>query len=460
MEKYFLGIDIGTSAVKVLARGEAGDIVKGRCAYSENTPKAHRNALKCALHALSDSLSLSKIAGIGLSSQVGTYVTDTGYVISWNQSHGREELSAIKAEIPDDVFVREIGMSHPDLVSYPLPRLKYIKAHYPDSKSVLMPKELILRALTGQTVSDPFSWRGLADIESGKYSQKLLDMLKIDLELPILASPTTVGGYISADAAKEYGLAAGTPVYVGCNDFFAGLLGSGVYREGDIFDLSGTSEHIGVISAERASSAFVSGRYFNGFASYGGTKASGASCAFAIDNFTLDGVGISELANSPPIFLPYLTGERAPIFDENARGVFFGINDKTNRRAMAYSILEGVAFSLYDIGQSLGIEDGARILSSGGSSQDPLLACLKAELFGCDVYACRESDASALGAAMIAMVGQGVYRDYAEAIDACVKSYRVASYSGKYRDKLLRRFEIYRSVYKNLKTDFSEFAKI
>lgn len=457
MKHYYLGLDLGTSSVKLAVITEEGCVADIKEKYLSADPAGWTEAIKCAFTRLSETIPLKSITAMAISSQVGTYIVDDT-VIGWDSPVGKEELAEIKGKISQEEFVAEIGMEHPDLISYPLPRFLYIKRHFPDCRSVVMPKEFLIQEFTGNTVTDAFSYRGLANIRTGEFSRALLEKLDIDFPLPTIKSPFSPAGTVTKEAELRYGLKEGMPVYVGCNDFFAGLLGMGVLEENCAFDLSGTSEHIGIISAERKPGAFVSGDYFNGCVTYGGTASSGCSCDFAINNFTLEGVTEKEVFNSPPIFLPYLRGERAPIFDPDARGVFFGINDKTDKKSMAYAVLEGVAFSLYHIGEGLGITGAEKLICGGGSSKNKELAQLKAGLFGCKILAAVNDNTSALGAALIAFSGfSGI--PLKEAIEPIVQYEVMAEPTGELETLLKKRYAVYLSIYKSLKNDFTKLKE-
>ena len=459
-EKYYLGIDIGTSSAKAIARSFDGKIYKAKQVYNVYEPKAWLDATKSLVAALKDSCD-GEIAALAISSQVGTYTVNGKDVVSWRSSVGKEELSQIKDLISEDEFINGIGMPHPDLISYPLPRLLYIQKHYGLDAEVLMPKELLIRELTGNIVTDIFSMRGIANTRYGRYASDIIKKLGIEISLPELKNPTDLAGYVTERAAKEYGLAPNTPVYLGCNDFFAGLLGMGIYNEGDFFDLSGTSEHIGYISNNISRKGFVSGGYFTGNCTYGGTKSSGASCDLAIKNFGIEEIDLERvLAKKPPIFLPYLCGERAPIFNENARGVYFGLCDKTDKESLAYATLEGVVFSLYDIALCMESPKPERLICGGGSAKNRLMNTLRATLFECDAVSVFENDTSALGACMLAMVGNGVYPNIPSAIDACVKYMQSVHPIPKHREILKKRFEIYKTLYGDLVQTFKKFNDI
>ena len=462
-EKFYLGIDLGTSAVKGILRSPSGLSIKAKRAYSSDGPPAWLDAVKDLVYELNGELQKnygSEIAALAISSQVGTYIIDGKETISWRSSIGKEELDYIKSKITDEEFISSIGMKHPSLISYPLPRLLYIQKHYSENAQVLMPKELLIRALTGETVTDVFSMRGIADPRSMRYADGIIKKLEIKTKLPPLKKPTDLAGYVTPKAAEVFGLKIGTPVYLGCNDFFAGLLGMGIYGVGDAFDLSGTSEHIGYISEDLNENGFVSGGYFTGNCTYGGTKSSGASCDLAIKSFGLDGIDPQDiLPKKPPIFLPYLNGERAPIFDENARGVYFGLNDKTDTRDLAYATLEGVTFSLYDIATSMNAPKPTRLICGGGSARDPVMNLLRATLFDCETVSVCENDTSALGACILAMVGNGEYTDIPSAINSCVKYLPPVKPLPSIKEALVGRFEIYKTLYKDLKQSFESFAR-
>ena len=352
-------------------------------------------------------------------------------------------------------------MPHPDLISYPLPRLLYIQKHYGAGCSVMMPKDFLIRELTGNSVTDIYSMRGIANLQTCQYAAGILSELDIPIHLPELKRPEDLAGYITQAAAEQYGLPVGMPVYTGCNDFYAGLLGMGICRTGDAFDLTGTSEHIGYISENLQSSGFVSGGYFAGFCTYGGTKASGSSCQLAIDNFGIDGLSTGDiLPQKPPVFLPYLSGERAPIFDENARGVYFGLHAETDKNMLSYATLEGVVFSLYHIAQSMQMPSPKRLICGGGGARSDFLNSLKATIFGCPVVATQESDTSALGACILAMAACGCYEDLEAAVKASVTYQPEISPDMTLREQLLCRYSIYKELYPALKSTFALFGSM
>ncbi|MBO5270227.1 MAG: hypothetical protein J6B77_05540 [Clostridia bacterium] len=459
-----LGIDLGTSSVKILLRHADGTIVKSKASYASESPDGWWDAVTEALRAID----LSAVCAVGLSSQTGTYIFETAsgetHVLGWRDGTGKETLDRIRAAHGTDVFLREIAMPHPPLVSYPIPRLTRLGERYGKLVRVCQPKDVIVERLCGVRVSDVYTWRGLANPHTGKYSAFFLSEIGLsESALPPLKMPTDLAGTVSAAVSKETGLSEGTPVYLGMNDFFASIVGMGI-TDGGMFDITGTSEHLGVVSGELAAdTALVSGPYLSGYVHYGVTASGGASLDFmrtVLGDLTTASMEPEEfLSENPPIYLPYLAGERAPIFDGDARGVFFGLTKRCTRRQMSYAVCEGLAFSLYHIYESMGQKQPCpRVTLSGGAARILLLSQLKAEIFGKEFVMKAESDTSALGAAMAAGIGCGAFRDYADATAVCCRDAQVFTPTGKCREKLLSRYAIYRELYPALKTQMHAFA--
>lgn len=445
MNKAFLGLDLGTSSVKLLLYHSDGSIEKAGVAYDEISPLGWLSAIKRA----AEMLPLDEVCAIGLSSQVGSYLY-RGELLPWSASVGSEELARIKNEITEECFVKEIGMPHPELVSYPLPRLSYIKKEAGNCL-VMMPKDFLCETLVGKCVSDVYSWRGLAHAETRQYSQKLLKHFSLDgMTLPPLLSPTAQAGCVTPQGASLTGLPAGIPVYVGCNDFYAALLGM-TAEEGTAFDITGTSEHFGIFEKGlRRKTRMVSSPFFDRFVYYGGTAASGHSLSLARRLSATDDCDVNEAVKNAPVFLPYLTGERAPVFDSDARGCFFGISEKTTPMNMAYAVQEGVAFSLYHIYESMGCPPISRIAAVGGAASISSLNLIKATLFSCPVAVCEEKEASALGAARLAAIGA---RE-ASWSSSFARAGQVIAPCEALRPLLLARYEVYKSLYPSLKESF------
>lgn len=501
-KRCILGIDLGTSSVKILKKYEDGSIRKLKNTYKEPLPVGWWKSILELL----EQIDWQEVEAIGLSSQVGTYVINDKDVIGWNQSIGKEELNWWKENYATERFVQEISMPHPDIISYPLPRLKYIKDHMADVDTICQPKEYILKCLTGEWVSDPYSWRGLANLEKKDYSEFFLQELGLKREqLPPIKRQDALAGYTKEIRFANNVLPEGIPVYVGLNDYFAGLLGMGVGKKGQMFDLTGTSEHIGVIQDNiTEDTSLVCGPYLHNkvvseetapsgckhhnVVHYGVTASSGPSIKYGLrlletcmeaekgkceeihekqnedennhrkQDFSLDMESVSR--KKPPIFLPYLKGERAPIWNADARGVFFGVEENADLEQMIYAVMEGVVFSLYHIYDTMGKPEIDSITVSGGAAEIDYLNELKSQMFGRKVQVVRESDVSALGACMVAAVGAGMYKDYEQVTEEWVQIEKTVEPMGDYKEWFDKRFRIYKQLYENVKPLYEEWKQL
>ena len=458
-KKSVLGIDLGTSAVKLLQRFEDGQVVKEKERYEEISPKGWWEAISRAM----SRMELTSVEAIGLSSQVGTYIVDGIEVISWNDPIGAEELAELKGTYSQEEFLAEISMPHPNIISYPLPRLLHIKKNYPAFQKVCQPKDFICEKLTGKCMTDPYSWRGLANLDTKTYSKKFLKEMEIAEDmLPQMIDFTEVAGNTMKDVVPGSNLRAGIPVYVGLNDYYASLLGMGIWNTGDMFDITGTSEHLGILEdVVNMETEMVSGPYLRHHVHYGVTGSSGASLDFGLQFSQTGEMDIGEtLKHKPPIFLPYLNGERAPIWDGDAKGVYFGIQAGCSAEDMAYAVLEGVSFSLYHIYEKMGQPEAKVMYTAGGAAVNRTLGQLKAELFGIPVKILKEHDTSALGACMVAELGVGWHKDAKEAMNFGVKIEETLYPTGKYQETLKQRFAVYKELYPALKKHFKQIGGI
>lgn len=455
MNKNVLGIDLGTSSVKVLQRCQDGTTRSVSERYEEISCRGWWDAVCRSLEALD----LTETVAIGLSSQVGTYIINNCDVISWNSGIGAQEVRQLKETYPAELFVKEISMDHPNIASYPIPRLRYITEKYEQISSVCQPKDYLCECLTGNRVTDPYSWRGLANLETGVYSRFFLNELGISPEI----LPEMIGYHMCAGTTKKTGnLPAGIPVYVGLNDFYASLAGMGMEKVGHMFDISGTSEHLGIIEDQViCGTSLVSGPYLKENVRYGVTASSGAANRLGLrlwesGNFDLERVSKEK----PPIFLPYLHGERAPIWDADARGVFFGIEEDCTQESLAYAAFEGVVFSLYHIYETMGNPLAEALVVVGGAAANDSVNRLKAELFEIPVKIPQQKDTSALGAALVAAVGTGWYGDLESAVADCVKIQKTITPTGKYTNWLKQRYAVYKALYPAVKDQFQKLKEI
>lgn len=459
MNQCILGIDLGTSSVKIIKKYRDGHVEKLKNTYVEPLPVGWWQSILKLL----EEIDWKEVSAIGLSSQVGTYLVNDEEVISWNKRVGKEELEWWKTNYSREKFVEEISMPHPDIISYPLPRLKFIKEHFKRIQKICQPKEYILEKLTGEWVTDAYSWRGLANLETEKYSSFFLQKLSLEEKiLPAIKRFDEIAGYTKELNFAKNVLPEGIPVYVGLNDYYAGILGMGVNRIGQMFDVTGTSEHLGVLQGEiDVDTNLVSGPYIKHMVHYGVTASSGPSIKYGLKLLQEQEMDLNKIVQQkPPIFLPYVKGERAPIWNADARGIFFGIEEECSVGQMAYSVMEGVVFSLYHIYETMGKPKMEKITVSGGAAYIDCLNLLKAEIFNVPVEIVEESDVSALGAAMTAAVGSGWYRDYGQVTKEWVKIKQRIIPNGNYGEWFEKRFEIYKELYHRIEPMFEKWREL
>lgn len=447
------GIDIGTSSVKLMLADEFGVRKKVRVPYEKGGMEGFLEAIKKAFSMID-----AEYTSVSLSSQTGTYVIDGKDIIPWYGSEGTEETAIAGNYLSGEEFLTEIDMPHPDIVSYPFPRLLYISKHYRNVKRVCQLKDEIIFILTGEYVTERYTWRGLAG--KNGYSKKLLQFAEANEEmLPKLRTPFDLAGIVTPEAEEKTGIKRGTKVYIGLNDYFAGLLGMGITESGVLFDITGTSEHIGAVVPEiHADEALAASPYFDTYVRYGVTASSGAAISFGRNNFKAEEISAeAAIKNNAPIFLPYLKGMRMPEKNSAARGMLFGISGETTTEDLAYSVIEGASFSAYSVYELLNEAKGS-VLTAGGTANNSLYNTLKASLFGRDFITLEEKDTSALGACMVALVAQGAFSGIGEAAKKmCIQSGTVKT---AYVPGLCERYELFKKLYKSNLENFNDFGRL
>jgi xylulokinase len=389
----------------------------------------------------------------------------------------------ICARVSEEIGAEEIfGLAgNAFMPQYSTPKVLWFKQHRPDvyrqTHKFLSCNGYIVYKLTGVFTHDGSQGYGyhFFDMRGGSYDGRMAERLGVDLDkIPPLYPCDEVVGAVNSRAAADTGLAEGVPVVAGGLDAACGALGAGVAADGQTQEQGGQAGGMSVcLDRFAAHKKLICGRHVvkDRWLLQGGTVAGGASLRWFKDAF-----GDSEERRAGPektnvfdlltalaadvpagsgglIFLPYLLGERSPLWDPDAKGVFYNVNFDTKKGHFIRAVLEGVAYSLRH-NLETAYETGARVselVSVGGASESPLGTQIKADVTKLAIKVPRSGNATALGAAMLAGIGAGVYRDAADAVGKAAGFGREYApdagnfgvYDGNYRE--------YRRLYLNLK---------
>ena len=482
----FLGIDLGTSAVKALILDEAETVLAAVLvpvpAPTHPMPLASEQEIGGWWDAVSTALTrlaqdhgpvMARVRGIGLSGQMhGLSLLDAEDrpvrpAMLWNDGRAEAEAEALQAQGYD--LARILGV--PAMAGLTAPKLMWLQRHEPASleraRHLLLPKDVIRLFLTGERVTDVSDAAGtwLLDQAARRWSERAIDLLGIDRRLlpPVVESPTPTGT-VRPEIAQRFGLSAGVIVAGGAGDTLAGGLGIGVVEDGRAFVSLGTSAQVFVATdsyrpaPENAVHSFchcLPARWCAMAALLNGASAlSTMSRVGGSDDIPalLAEAEAGFRGPSPLLFLPYLTGERSPHNDPFARGVLFGLTSDSTRAQMIQAVLEGVAFSLADGVAALnaaGTTVGAAGFIGGGA-RSRFWARIIAAATGLTLnrFAGGEHGA-AFGAARLGRMATGRAPD--AGMPAIIETIEPEP---ELRDAYLPQLEAYRSLYRALRPEF------
>jgi xylulokinase len=500
------GIDIGTSATKVLlCRPDGKVLATASVEYPVYTPKPGwseqepEDWWKASVQGIAAACKKAKvkpaaITGIGLSGQMhgSVFVDKSGKslrrALLWNDQRTAAEC----AEIEERAGGRQqlIGMvSNVALTGFTAPKILWVRKHDPKTYGktfkVLLPKDYVRLKLTGEYASEVSDAAGtlLLDIQNRTWHLGLLEKLGIDRDLmpPVYESPE-VSGKVSASVAKLTGLTAGTPVVGGAGDQPAGAVGNGIVNTGFVSATMGTSGVVfahsdnPVPNAEGNLQSFchaVPGKWcvFGCMLSAGGSFQWLRNTLFSgeIDKLRrakkdpgqLYPAMIEEAAQAPAgceglVFLPYLTGERCPYPDPQARGAWVGLTVRHGRPHLMRAVLEGITFGMRDqieIMRSRGVEI-SQVRASGGGAASQFWRQMQADMYKANVVTINTREGGALGVALLAAVGTGEFASVPEACKAAIRvteTLKPKKASTQLYDGL---YPTYQSLYQSLRDEF------
>ena len=495
---FFLGLDTGTSGTKAIIIDEAGVLqASDTREYPLSTPHpqwAEQNpdsdwwaAAQTAIRAVLGKSGLcgSDIVGIGLTGQMhgSVFLDRDGAVLRpamlWCDARTGAECDEITTAIGGrEKLFALIGQ--PILVSFTAPKILWVRNHepavYDRIAHVLLPKDFIRYRLTGEFASEVSDASGtsLLDVRKRDWSPEMLSALGIPREwLPDVHESPEITGRITAQAAALTGLAAGTPVVGGGGDQAAGAVGCGIVRGGRVSSTLGTS---GVVFAHSDQPFFDPEMRIQTFCHavpgawhlMGCVLSAAGSLRWYRDTFAPEqsydeitaGAATAPLGCEGLQFLPYLTGERTPYPDPDARGVFFGATLRSKREWFARAVLEGVGFAFKDsftLLDTIGVPV-SEVRVSGGGAKSEFWRRILTDMMGVTHVTLGVDEGPALGAALLAAVGTGAYGSVPEACEATVRPAAHTTPDAAAVAAYARYYPLYRSLYPALKDAFKAAA--
>ena len=499
MPQHYLGIDVGTTAVKALVVDESGAVVGEaesslevsvpRPGWAEQEPAGWWRGTVEAVRAACARAAIRDVEAVGLSGQMHSSVlldaTDRVLrpAILWNDVRTTAQCRVITESVGKSGLRRLVG--NPALEGFTAPKLLWVRDEEPGVfdrlSTVMLPKDYLRLLMTGEKATEPSDAAGtlLFDVRRGRWSEEMLSALQLDpAMLPPVLGSAGVTGRLTPGAAKALGLGRGTPVVGGGADNAAAAVGSGVVGQGALQTSIGTS---GTVVAPIERPRVDPGMRIHSFNHavpdtwylMGVVLSAGAALAWFRRALagregaapTYDEL-IAEAAGTPPgadglTFLPYLTGERTPHADSNARGVFAGVHAGHERGHMVRAVLEGVTFALRD---SLELMLRLRVnaveaVAVGGGARSAVWRKMQADVLGVPVVTVGSSGGAPYGAAVLAAAGSGGFASVEEACRAWVRPLdRIEPGPGAI-EAYGRAYERYRTLYPRLKRHFAEHAQ-
>lgn len=494
---YLLGIDIGTSACKVAVFDREGHVVAAasgdypvyypREGWAEQNPEEWWNAVCHAIRKVLENgqITPEMIAGVGIDGQSWSAIAidKDGQVLTntpiWMDTRAQSICDRLNSEIgADEIFALAGNSLQP---SYTTAKILWYQENLPDIykkiDKILQSNSYIAYKLTGAVTQDVSQGYGLHcfDMRNGSWNEEMCTKLGIPMEfLPDIVSCDHVVGTVTEKAAGECGLAEGTPVVAGGLDAACGTLGAGVIHPGETQEQGGQAGGMSIcMDTYKADPRLILGFHVvhGQWLLQGGTTGGGGVMRWFEREFAgyeremqkQNGksslVQLNEIANEAApgsdgvVFLPYMAGERSPIWNPDAKGVFYGLDFSKTKGHMVRACMEGVAFSLrhnLEVAEEAGA-DAQVLRAMGGSANSLLWTQIKSDITGKPILVPSSDTATTLGAAILAGVGVGFYKDYEEAVSLTVKTTREHQPNPENKAVYDRNYQTYLKLYDSLK---------
>ena len=486
----YIGIDLGTSSVKMLLVSRDGEILKSvtkeypicypKSGWSEQNPYDWYNASIEGLKELIRDVEKSTVKGISFGGQMhGLVILDENDnvirpAILWNDGRTQKQTDYLNEVIGKDKlsdYTANIAFA-----GFTAPKILWVKENEPDNFAkickIMLPKDYLAYRLSGAFATDYSDASGmlLLDVKNRKWSQEMCRICGIDeSKLPKLYESYEKIGTLLPKVAKELGLDENVSISIGAGDNAAAAVGTGTVGNGSCNISLGTSGTV-FVSQDNFSvdnnNALHSFCHSNGAYHLMGCILSAASCNkwwvedilgtsdFANEEKNLDNL----LGKNSTYFLPYLMGERSPHNDVDARGAFIGMRPDTTREHMVLAVLEGVAFALRDcveIAKASGVEiNTTKICGGGGKSK--IWRKIVANVLGIPVLRPQIEEGPSYGGAILAMVGCGEYKTVFEATSKLIKTRDVTEPSPDLVAMYNERYNSFKKLYPALKEVYKQ----
>lgn len=489
--KYLIGIDIGTSGTKSILFDTQGRMIASASAeyplyqpangWAEQNPEDWWKAVCITLKEITAKAGNGNIAGIGLSGQMHSLVLLDAKnavirpAILWCDQRTVTECEEIEETVGKERLINITA--NPALPGFTASKILWVKKHEPDNYKrcahILLAKDYIRLKLTGVYATEVSDASGmqLLDVPNREWSKEICEKLGIDISLlaKVYESPE-ITGRVTGDAAKLTGLPINTPVAGGAGDNAAAAVGMGVCKPGKAFTTIGTS---GVVFTPTDTPVIDSKGRIHTFCAavpgtwhvMGVTQAAGLSLNWFKKNIAPDMSyrQIDEECMNIPIgcekliYLPYLMGERTPILDSNARGVFVGLSVCHKREHLARAVMEGVSYSLnscLDVISEVGIGVCDMALCGGGGKSSFWQQMLT-DIYGLPIKTMESDEGAALGAAILGGCAAGIYTSVAEGCGKTVREKSCTHPDAGNHKQYKKYYCIYQNLYPSLKESFN-----
>lgn len=480
----YIGIDLGTSSVKMLLMDEKGNILNSvsreyplyfpKTGWSEQNPQDWLDKTIDGIKELISNFDKDKIAGISFGGQMMGLVALDEYdnvirpAILWNDGRSVEETNYLNAVIGKEQLSKYTA--NIAFAGFTAPKILWLKKNEPENfkkiQKIMLPKDYLTYMLSGSFSTDVSDASGtlLLDVKSRKWSKEMLEICGIsEKQLPKLYESYEVVGNIKPEIAKKTGLNIGVKIIAGAGDNEAAAIGTGAIADGDCNISLGTSGTVFITTKEPCVDRYYclhSHGHAVGNWHLIGVVMSAASCnkwwceqILNTKDFATEQADINKLGENNVFFLPYLMGERTPHNDTQVRSVFIGMSMDTTRADMTQAMLEGVAFGLRD-SIELARKQGIKIEHAticGGGAKSLLWKKIIANVLNLKIEKIENEEGPSLGAAILAAVGCGEYRSVEEATEKIVRIVDVIEPDSDLVKKYNKKYQQYIKIYPAIK---------